>query len=327
MSDPIDIKALDEYLKGGSEISQRYRELGRDDVPPELDRRVLDEARTAVASGSGGRSRSWLRWSAPIALAASVVLVVTVVIESGVQENPSVVTQPVSADKVRAEPQREAEEYRLEEQVVAAERTKQEQPRQFAAEPPAAIVPEVTRASAPAAPPPALAKAAAERSSAAALEQVRIQAQAPRDQSLATSPVAVDTTTLDSPAAQVAAEQPAFAGSVATVSARKEVQTAPVEADSSDDDLSSVAVTGNTRARRAGRTAGPRNTVSNSAISSEARPAADEEAAQIDPQKWLEEIRELRRAGKVTQADLAWQDFRKAYPQFPVAEDDLARKK
>jgi hypothetical protein len=328
VSDPIDIKALDEYLKGGSEISQRYRELGRDDVPPELDRRVLDEARAAVASGSGGRSRSWLRWSAPVALAASVVLVVTVVIESGVQENPSVVTQPVTADKVRAEPQREAEEYKLQDQVVAAERTKQEQQRQFAAEPPAAMVPDVTRASAPAAPPPpALAKAAAERSNSAALEQVRIQAQAPRDQSLATSPVAVDTTTLDSPAAQVAAEQPAFAGSVATVSARKEVQTAPAEADSSDEDLSSVAVTGNTRARRAGRTAGPRNTISNSGLASEARPAADEEAAQIDPQKWLEEIRELRRAGKVAAADLAWQDFRKAYPQFPVADDDIARKK
>ena len=82
VSDPIDIKALDEYLKGGSDISQRYRELGREDVPPELDRRVLDEARAAVAGGGAARSRSWLRWSAPVALAASVVLVVAVVIES-----------------------------------------------------------------------------------------------------------------------------------------------------------------------------------------------------------------------------------------------------
>jgi len=78
VSDPIDIKALDEYLKGGSDISQRYRELRREEVPPELDRRVLDEARAAVASG-GGRSRAWLRWGAPVALAASVILAVTVV--------------------------------------------------------------------------------------------------------------------------------------------------------------------------------------------------------------------------------------------------------
>ena len=61
MSDPIDIKALDEYLKGGSDISQRYRDLGSEDVPPELDRRVLDEARAAVASGGAARSRSLLR--------------------------------------------------------------------------------------------------------------------------------------------------------------------------------------------------------------------------------------------------------------------------
>ena len=55
MSDPIDIKALDEYLKGNSDISRRYRELGSGDVPPpQLDRRVLDEARAAVASSGGG---------------------------------------------------------------------------------------------------------------------------------------------------------------------------------------------------------------------------------------------------------------------------------
>ncbi len=59
MSDPIDIKALDEYLKGGSDISQRYRELGREDVPPELDRRVLDAARAAVASG-GARALTFV---------------------------------------------------------------------------------------------------------------------------------------------------------------------------------------------------------------------------------------------------------------------------
>ena len=109
MSDPIDIKALDEYLKGGSDIARRYREIGSEDVPPELDHRVLDEARAAVASGSGGRSRSWLRWSAPLALAASVVLVVTVVVESGVQNDASFATQQVAADKARVVQQRQLE--------------------------------------------------------------------------------------------------------------------------------------------------------------------------------------------------------------------------
>jgi hypothetical protein len=148
-------------------------------------------------------------------------------------------------------------------------------------------------------------------------------------------PVTVVTEPVDSPAPQIAAEQPApsLAGSVATVTAHREVQraTAPAaaEADSSDDDLSSVSVSG-TRARRAGRTAGPRGTISGSALSSESRPAADEDAERADlrsdPQKWLESIRELRRAGKVEEADRAWQEFHKAFPNFPVADDDLARK-
>lgn len=332
MSDPIDIKALDEYLQGGSDISRRYREIGSEAVPPELDRRVLDEARAAVASSSGGRSRSWLRWSAPLAIAASVVLVVTVVIESGVQNDASFATQPVAADKARVVQQREAEESKLQEQVA-------QQPRQlqFAPEPPAVMAPQVPSAPVPAAAPPAaFAKAEAERSNSVAPEEVRVDAKALRsDASDVALPVTVVTEPVDSPAPQIAAEQPApsLAGSVATVTARREVQraTAPAaaEADSSDDDLSSVSVSG-TRARRAGRTAGPRGTISGSALSSESRPAADEDAERADlrsdPQKWLESIRELRRAGKVEEADRAWQEFHKAFPNFPVADDDLARK-
>jgi hypothetical protein len=46
-----------------------------------------------------------------------------------------------------------------------------------------------------------------------------------------------------------------------------------------------------------------------------------------DPAKWLAEIRELRRAGKVEEADRAWLQFRETFPKFPVADDDIARKK
>ncbi len=79
--------------------------------------------------------------------------------------------------------------------------------------------------------------------------------------------------------------------------------------------------------RAPGRTAGPRNTISSQALSSETRPPADEDAEQSDPEKWLERIRDLRRAGKAVEADRAWQQFRTAFPDFPVANDDLARKK
>jgi hypothetical protein len=326
VSDPIDIKALDEYLKGGSDISQRYRELGREDVPPELDRRVLDEARAAVAGGGGGRSRSWLRWGAPVALAASVVLAVTVVIESGPQNDSSLLQKPATVDKAQLESQRQVEEYKLQDQVA---QQPQQQPPAFAPEPPAVMVRQAAPASAPASPPPAaLAKAEERLNTVAPPEEVRVDAKALREQSSATSPVAVESVVANSPAPQLAAEQPSFAGSVSAVAARKEVEraAAEAEADSSDDDLSSVSITG-TRARRAGRGVGPRDTISGSRSSSEARPAADEDPERSDPQKWLEEIRELRRAGKMVEADRAWEQFRTAFPKFPVADDDLARKK
>jgi len=312
VSDPIDIKALDEYLKGGSDISQRYRELGREDVPPELDRRVLDEARAAVANVKGGRSRSWLRWSAPVALAASLVLVVTVVIESGVQNDASFATK-VMQEKA-AEPQ-------------------------FVPEAPAPVVLQV--------PPPAAApeeilarsvqadkrtKMEAERSDNAAREEVRAEAKGMRDQALVTSPGAADTMNVAPAESQLANSQPppspAFAGapSVQPAASRAEVDSAVAKVQADSEELSEVSATSNNRARRAGRTAGPRSTIP-SALSTETRPAADEDAVESDPAKWLEQIRELRRAGKVDEADRAWLRFREAYPDFPVASDDLARKK
>lgn len=326
MSDPIDIKALDEYLKGGSDISQRYRDLGSEDVPPELDRRVLDEARAAVASGGAARSRSLLRWSAPVALAASVVLVVAVVLESPIQDDTPVMMQ--SVDEARP-----AEEYKLQEKPAQA-RQQEPQP-QFAAEESAASAP-------PAAPPAALprtsrAKAEAERADNAASEEVRVTAQRLRDLREAELPVAVQSVPVqpvpvEAPDALLDLQPPAApVARTETVSVRKEVDRAAGVADSSAEAQSSsvqeVAVTGTRQRRAAGRTAGPRNTISGAGFSSETRPVADADAERDDPAKWLEEIRDLRRAGKIVEADRSWELFREAFPQFPVADDDVARKK
>jgi hypothetical protein len=89
--------------------------------------------------------------------------------------------------------------------------------------------------------------------------------------------------------------------------------------------LQEAVVTGTRQRRSAGRTAGPRNTISGSAF--ETRPAADADAEQSDPAKWLEEIRDLRRAGKTAEADAAWERFREVFPDFPVAQDDVALRK
>jgi hypothetical protein len=101
-------------------------------------------------------------------------------------------------------------------------------------------------------------------------------------------------------------------------------QPAP-EADSSRE-VEEVVLTGARRARSVGRNAGPRNTISTSAFRSD-RPTADEQADRSDPAAWLEEIRDLRRTGKTADADREWDRFRAAFPDFHVADDDLARKK
>lgn len=318
MSDPIDIKALDEYLKGGSDISQHYRELGRDEVPPELDRRVLEAARTAVASDGAKRSRSWLRWSAPLALAASVVLVVTVVIESGVQKDAMLAPPSPAAERTRDAAEQESS--KLNAAKLDQEPASPPAQEQFVQEAPLTVVSETVHmpAAAPASlPPPSLAKAESKRASNgafAASEEVREDAPASKK-------------------AQVAAERPApsLAPQVETTAARNEVDRVDAQPEADDSaEVGEVAAT-SSRARRAtGRTAGPRNTISSSAagaaLAGEMRSAADE-AQRADPDKWLEEIRDLRRAGKAGDADREWKLFREAFPDFRVADDDLARKK
>jgi hypothetical protein len=43
------------------------------------------------------------------------------------------------------------------------------------------------------------------------------------------------------------------------------------------------------------------------------------------PEAWLQEIRDLRKAGKVADADREWREFKTAYVEFEVAPDDFAR--
>lgn len=329
MSDPIDIKALDEYLKGGSDISQRYRELGRDEVPPELDRRVLEAARAAVANDGAKRSRSWLRWSAPLALAASVVLVVTVVIESGVQNDTMLATQAPAAERKSDVAEQESAKLNQEPESPPA------QP-QFVQDAPVTVVPEDVQVPAPASPPPSLAKAESKRASnnaaLAASEEVRADKRALRDQDSA-APVPAVSTMAESREAQVAAQQPvpSLARPVETIAARKEIDRAAAQAEADDSsELGEVTTVSGMRTRRATGRTGPRNTISSSSsgagLSGEMRATADE-AQHADPAKWLEEIRDLRRAGKAVDADREWKLFREAFPDFRVADDDLARKK
>jgi hypothetical protein len=315
VSEPTDIKALDEYLKRDSDLSARYRELGGDGVPPELDRRVLAAARDAVANEGARRSRSWLRWSAPLALAASVVLVVTVVLEGGLQDQKSAAL-PQAPAEVRQEPNLEPAAVVSDDKANAVDERKlvdelrKQQDMASRSNAPARNAPPPAREFAP---PPApleapasssVAKAEAERmeKSAAPVREVVVTGARRDEQQLATSPVTV-----------VTQEDVAAAA-----------QPAP-EADSSRT-VQEVVITGQRR-RAAGRAVGPRTTISSGSVRNDARPAPDEQADRSDPKAWLEEIRQMRRNGKTADADREWLRFREAFPDFPVASDDSARKK
>jgi hypothetical protein len=273
---PLDDKALDEYLARGSDVSRRYRELDDDTVPPEVDRRVLAEARAAASrSQSGGRA--WMRWSAPVALAASAVLVLSIVIESGDQE----------------------ETFGLKEQVGDARPAKQEVAAPKAATVPAerpvevftGVEPDATFE--PQAPPPV--RAAVPAPSAQA-----------RDRALA----------------RQTEERAQLQGLVRPQADAEEVQvTANRRREVVMESASSAAAEQSV----------PRDTIGRSSVSG-ARASAEAELTdrafqRIEPQDWLEEIRQLRRDGKPREADLAWEQFRKEFPDYQVAADDIAAKR
>ncbi|MFL6550480.1 MAG: hypothetical protein ACJ8OJ_17435, partial [Povalibacter sp.] len=91
-----------------------------------------------------------------------------------------------------------------------------------------------------------------------------------------------------------------------------------------DADMSEIAVTGMRKAVAPQRS-GPRNTVNADATSAEAL-SEDKTAERFaTPEDWLKHIRDLRGEGRSADADSEWQDFRKRYPDYFVAESDVAR--
>ena len=276
------------------------------------------QARAAVASGGGARSRSWLRWSAPVALAASVVLVVTVVIESGVQDDTSFATKAV--DEVRQADKRQVEEHKLLEK--SAQSLQQEPPEQFAPEP-AAIVTQAAPAAAPASPPPAATRQG--RGGAlenVASEEVRVDAQAVRDQSQDRRP---SVRVVGGRFARCAVRSRA-AGTVSGGIDRDRLgpqgsrpRGGEAEADSADD---SVNAERRHRQPRAARRPGAhrRSAQHDLRVGTQQRDAAGRRRPTPSspiPTQWLEEIRDLRRAGKVADADREWQRVPQVVSRLP----------
>jgi hypothetical protein len=298
-----DDAALAEYLKGGSVVSQRYRETAVEAVPPNLDERVLKMAHAAVETGGASR---WRRrgWVAPLALAASAVLVVSIVIESGVHRGEDAVAVQAPAPRAEAPAADASAELALQEQRAA---------QTF-----------VTSAEAPQ---PAAPVAPAERAKEA--EKVAADAQRAQRMLEQTAQVRAEEQNVASPPAALAGESGSaktdIPAVVVSAPARRDaaaVSTSPVAADATEVDQ--VIVTGAEAARDVPRSTGPRNTV-RPARSRDEEPAAAAEAPRT-PEAWLEDIRDLRRRGREREADEEWDRFRKAHPDYAVPESDIARK-
>lgn len=283
---------LDEYLQGDSSVSRQYRQLHSAEVPAELDRVVLRQAHDAVKVAPA-KSRTWTRWSGPLALAASAVLVVSIVVETGMQDEVTLTAEKATAPAApQMEPQVEAKRQSRAEESEAVEND--------AADSGASEAPRLPQ-SAPAEP------AAVARDRAVPQDSAR-------------SPVYVTTPEPSPPEAMIMeSASPAEQAEEALPQVARERRNAeappPVAAPSSAPrseanaqkaaaDTQEIIVTGNAAASRA--------------ISAPM-------AQYADPERWLQDIRQLRKDNKQEQADREWRRFREAFPDHPVSETDAAR--
>lgn len=306
MTQPQDDKTLEEYLHRDSAVSQHYRNLDADVVPPALDSAVLAQASEALRASQTRKKSAWTRWSAPLALAATVVLGVAIVLEIGVDERVAVPSAQVEMTAAEA-PASDATTATAIEEVT-------EQPRLFS-EDPKLDAP----AAAPAAP-PAAPRQARERTESAVRNEAKREAMI--NESAAEKPSEL--------LAQDAAPPPATPVSssrneqVTVTSARSpELEKRASEA-RRDQTITASASAPPARAVNQMETSAPLDAVAGAVTNpQQAAPAAP----RLQPEPWLEQIRTLRREGKVLQADEQWQQFVAAYPAFSVERDDLARPK
>ncbi len=340
MSNAIDDKELNEYLSGNTQFSSRYRAIETGAVPPELDSLVLANAATdnvtPINSTKSRRSKSlgfWMRMSVPVALAASFVLVISIMIESGVRYD-AVPTKTMEAPSI---PATSTKEIRAE---AAIDRAQQPAAlRVNAAEKPQAPNTQVKLERAA---PPAKSSAPNSVAQSSDLNKTVVSGQMIRGHADEVA-LPIDAISRDEAVQSIAPASPSPTVAALALSASK---TAAAEAKA----VPSTSVDSRNKARRAADTtgleeivvtgqrrqntntnsgAGPRGTIRPPSVSerelSDAELAAQEREA--IPATWLTYIRELRAIGDARAADRQWQRFVRAYPTYAVDEVDSARPK
>lgn len=320
----IEDEVFDAYLDRKSEVSERYRALGADEVPAALDRSVLAQARAAVADKVAlpGKRPAWTRWITPLALAASTVLVVSIVMRSGTQHQVSMRDT-------------DATEYERAEAPVSSGASVAEDAERDAAAEAAGESLQV-----PVAPPPA-AQAMDLAAASPGNEKSRERRAPKRQEDPSIAAVAGDVLGVTpepavQPPVEVASPSPVAPTSeihAANGAVASNRSAAPTDKQASADasDLSEIVVTGQLRTRRPDAGVGPRGSIPPPVAASE--PEAEEANAsklekqrrESNPGDWLEHIRKLRQERKAREADREWRRFLDTYPQYPVDAKDAAR--
>lgn len=319
---------------GNGELSAAYRARSAEMPPAELDARILAAAHRAVGSRADGRRHLWFRWiDAPLATAAVVLVSATLML---LMREEGMLGQRAGTEARRATA--------TQEKAVPA-------PAATAIESGADDVP------APTAPPQARAGAEEETGAIAPRDEAQPKkADAPASANATISPEAGAAVPAP-PAGRPRHDAPAPAvGETAIVPARDSVEAAgvaaptaerptspeafPAEAPAADTTVSPQAMppTGTPDASSQAAPAGapPRavpGSAEREASADDAGMAATAQrlakakaagpAAQTPEERWLQEIRELVRAGKFTDAQLSLARFVKAYPDYQVPADIL----
>ena len=108
MNDPMNDAEFAAYIGRRSRLSRRYQDLSADFPPKEVDDAVLGRARSALALDrkETPEREVYLRWMAPVAFAATVILVFTVVLQIVIRpvESPTPLADEPAAEVSIASP-------------------------------------------------------------------------------------------------------------------------------------------------------------------------------------------------------------------------------
>jgi len=337
-----DDKLVDEYLSGATPYSERYRRIAAEAVSEEVDAAVLGQVKPRATKS---RQQLWWRIGPPLAVAATAVLAISVVMRSN-QESLTAVqseeakrayrTVTTETQQPRAEvglaasappavspvplPQEKSDTEtgaELKKEIAATDRLRQAPTKSAPASSPpqeksAHFLRDVPGAS--------LGLASADKSkSAEPVSQRAVETSVARAKDAATSASGTkaasgvaSTTPAASPPVD-AGERRADADGRNAGNEKKYRRTAKAE---------TVVVTGSFL-----RGASQNAALPVQAITSEELQPSQSNVIRNDPKAWLQSIRQLRKDGKQVEADEQWKLFAAAYPNYAVAKNDAARPK